>query len=180
MKPIMESWKNFLLEQEEYSKDKKSVLYLGSGGSQEPKRFLENKKYLELLEAWKEKNRTDLEVRSYLDKKSFEGDLDKIIGFSAGAYKAILLAQAHPEADLVLLDPWISLSSKKFLQERGTSFEYHGPSSYLLSRPNAKKSYLKDSLVKLGLMLPTDSGSGHAKSFSHHMQYLLNYFKKTN
>ena len=167
MKLIMENWNLFLEQQENYSPDKKSVLYLGSGRSQKPER------YKNMFQDWERTNKMDLEIRSYTDSSPHSSDLEEIIGFSAGARKAIILAGAHPEAQLVLIDPWIGSVDLKVLLSMGTNFEFRGPSKYLLQLKNG--SNLKRNLFKLGLVSKNEKGTGNG-SFEDHLKYLNDYF----
>lgn len=163
----MENWNLFLEQVENYSLDKKSVLYLGSGQSQKPER------YKNTFQSWERQNKMALEVRSYTDSSPHNSNLEKIIGFSAGARKAILLAKKHSEAQLVLLDPWIGSVDLKMLLSMGTDFEFHGPSKYLLQLKNGRS--LKRSLLELGLISKNEKGTGNGK-FGGHLKYLNDYF----
>ena len=168
MKLIMENWNLFLEQQEDYSPDRKSILYLGSGTSQKPER------YKNTFQSWERQNKMSLEIRSYTDSSPHNSNLEKIIGFSAGARKAILLAKAHSEAQLVLLDPWIGSTDLKVLLSMDTDFEFHGPSKYLLQRKNGGS--LKKNLFELGLISKDEEGTGNGK-FGGHLNYLNDYFR---
>ena len=168
MKLIMKMWNLFLEQEENYSQDKKSILYLGSGRSQKPER------YKNRFQSWEHQNKMGLEIRSYEGSSSHDSNLEKIIGFSAGARKAILLAKDHPEAQLVLLDPWIGSTDLKVLLSMSTNLEFRGPSKYLLKLKNGPS--LKRNLLKLGLIPENEKGSGDGK-FNSHLKYLNDYFK---
>ena len=168
MKLIMENWNLFLEQQEDYSPDRKSILYLGSGQSQKPER------YKNTFQSWERQNKMGLEIRSYTDSSPHNSNLEKIIGFSAGARKAILLAKAHSEAQLVLLDPWIGSVDLKALLSMDTDFKFHGPSKYLLQLKNGRN--LKRNLLKLGLISKNEKGTGNG-NFRGHLKYLNDYFR---
>tara|TARA_B100000085_G_scaffold283356_2_gene313860 strand:- start:1782 stop:2249 length:468 start_codon:yes stop_codon:yes gene_type:complete len=153
MKLIIENWKTFL-EQEE---KKVNIYFSGKCNNCAPDKV--RKIHNKLLSKWEIKN-GKLLIRSRKDFSRYEGPLKKIIGFSAGARAAIKLKEAHPEAKLVLIDPWLP---EGYIIP--SNVEYYGTSCYIFRGVNKRR------LKKSGRTC-----NPKAKSFQSHMKYFEDYF----
>tara|TARA_B100001094_G_C17804232_1_gene610608 strand:+ start:187 stop:660 length:474 start_codon:yes stop_codon:yes gene_type:complete len=147
----MENWKTFL-EQEER---KVNIYFSGKCRRCDPDKVREDYDF----SRWEDLN-SELIIKSYTDTSTYKGPLNKIIGFSAGAKAAIKLKKSHPEATLVLIDPWLPRGYKL-----SSDVEYYGTSCFI-SR-GANKDRLQGSRKECK---PEET------SFQSHMKYFKDYF----
>ena len=149
----MESWKTFL-EQEE---KKVNIYFSGKCRRCAPDKVREDYDFSK----WEATN-GELIIKSHTDNPKYEGPLNKIICFSAGATAAIKLKTSHPEATLILIDPWLP---RGYIMP--SDVEYHGTSCFI-ARGNNKKRLAKNNISVC---------SGSPDNYSEHLQYFKKYFQ---
>ena len=147
----MEKWKTFL-EQEE---KKVNIYFSGKCRRCAPDKVREDYDFSK----WEDVN-SELIIKSHTDTSKYKGNLNKIIGFSAGAKAAIRLKKSHPEATLVLIDPWLPRGYKI-----PPDVEYYGTSCFIARGPNEDRLQGSKKECK-----PEET------SFQSHMKYFKDYF----
>ena len=147
----MEKWKTFL-EQEE---KKVNIYFSGKCRRCAPDKVRKDYDF----SRWEAKN-NELIIKSHTDTSVYKGNLNKIIGFSAGAKAAIRLKKSHPEAILVLIDPWLPRG-----YEIPPDVEYYGTSCFISRGANKERLQRSNKECK-----------SEETSFQSHMKYFKDYF----
>jgi len=57
-------------------------------------------------------------------------EVQKVIGFSAGAKAAVKFSSRYPGSELILIDPWMLPISGEDFDKKATRFKFYGPSCY--------------------------------------------------
>jgi len=153
----MENWKTFLEKEEK----KTNIYFSGKCTRCDPDTVRSDYDF----STWEATN-GELIIKPHTDNKEYEeyeGKLNKIIGFSAGATAAIRLKKFHLNATLVLIDPWLPRLPRDYIIP--PDVEYYGTSCFIARTPNKERLQRSKKECK-----PKET------KFDHHMKYFKDYF----
>ena len=169
MKLIIENWNLFL----EQGREKITIFFSGTGPSFKPNTLRE--KHKQRFQKWEIENKSKLVILNPYSKVPEIENVERIIGFSAGAAMAYHASKKYSNAKLILIDPWLATwrLKPKDLKEINAgigngNIEYIGTSKEI---SRISKSSGADNQNALRIAIP-----GLKLANIKHEKYFENYF----